>query len=110
MDIVFASERDRQLFNSQKMLTKNYGATAAKVIRRRLDDLSKVLTLAEMRDLPGRCHELVYRKWDLSIDLEQPDRLIFEPLETPVPLTAVGGLDWTRVRGVRIKGIEDTHE
>jgi proteic killer suppression protein len=110
LDLVFQNEQDRSLFNTQKLLTKKYGSVGAKIIRRRLDDLSKVLTLSEMKILPGRCHELVHRKWELSLDLEQPNRLIFEPVEDPVPVKADGGLDWSRIHGVRIKGIEDTHE
>lgn len=110
MDVLFVNDRDRALYNSQKALRRKFGEKEAKIIRRRLDDLSKVQTLAEMSGLGGHCHELVHQKPDLSLDLEQPDRLIFEPADDPVPVKPDGGLDWTRVTAVRIKGIEDTHE
>ncbi len=60
--------------------------------------------------LPGRCHELTGdRARQLSIDLDHPYRLIFEPVEEPPPLKRDGGLDWSAVLAIRIIGIEDTH-
>jgi len=64
-----------------------------------------------MRNLPGRCHELLHdRALQLSIDLDHPYRLIFEPADEPIPTKPDGGIDWNKVTALRILGIEDTHE
>jgi len=63
-----------------------------------------------MRGLPGRCHELVgKRKGALSIDLDGPYRLLFEPAVDSPPQLDDGGLDWDAVVAIRILGLEDTH-
>jgi len=110
LDIIFSSEKLKKLFNDQKSLTRQYGANQAKRIRQRLDDLRAADTLEQMRNLPGRCHEL---KGDmagqLSLDLVHPYRLIFEPANNPVPKKPDEGLDWKQVTAIRVIGVEDTH-
>lgn len=83
----------------------------AGVIRRRLDDLSAAENLEAMGSLPGRCHELKGdRGGQLSLDLENPFRLIFVPSDFPPAVKPEGGIDRKNVRSVVIIGIEDTHE
>jgi len=48
-------------------------------------------------------------KGTLSLDLDGPYRLLFEPMEEPLPLKADGGLDWHGVTAIRILEVEDTH-
>jgi proteic killer suppression protein len=73
--------------------------------------LQAVDNLEMMRYLPGRCHELKGdRSGQLSLDLDHPYRLIFEPANNPAPRKADGGLDWKGVTAVVIIGVEDTHE
>lgn len=111
MDIVFESDRDRELFTSSKALKKKWGGDMAKRIGRRLDDLRAASTLAVMRSLPGRCHELIGdRSGQLSLDLVHPQRLLFVSADDPIPTKGDGGLDWSRVKSVRIVGVEDTHD
>lgn len=111
MDITFASDKLRKEINSQKRLVKRHGSDRARRIRRRLDDLRAAVVLEDMRHLPGRCHELKgNRAGQLSLDLDHPYRLIFEPVNEPVPRKADGGLDWTAITAVIIIGVEDTHE
>lgn len=96
MEILFLSEKLGKEFNSQKQLVKRQGSDRAKRIRRRLDDLRAAGVLEDMRNLPGRCHELIGdRSGQLSLDLDHPYRLIFEPANDPVPRKNDGGLDWT---------------
>jgi plasmid maintenance system killer protein len=111
MDIVFKDKKFAKLCNSQKLLVKEFGLDRAKRIRRRLDDLRAATMLEDMRKIPGRCHELLYdRSGQLSLDLDHPYRLIFEPACDPVPKKPDGGLDWTKISAVAIIGVEDTHE
>lgn len=111
MDIVYKNDKLKEECNNQRILEKKHGQKRAKRIRRRLDDLRAADVLENMRDLPGRCHELLYnRSGQLSLDLDHPYRLIFEPADEPIPTKLDGGIDWIKVVAVRILGVEDTHE
>ena len=90
---------------------KKHGSVRAKKIRQRLDDLYAAVVLEDTRNLPGRCHELKGdRAGQLSLDLDHPYRLIFEPANDPVPQKRDGGLDWTRTTAIVIVDVEDTHD
>jgi plasmid maintenance system killer protein len=111
MDIVFENDKFEKECNNQRLLEKNQGKIRAKKIRQRLDDLRAAKSLEEMRNLPGRCHELLHnRAGQLSLDLDHPYRLIFEPAHEPIPVKPDGGLDWKEVSTIKIIGVEDTHE
>ncbi len=110
MDIVFAAQRLEKRCRSYDELVRTFGAQRAKALQRRLDQLRAAENLAVMRTLPGRCHELTGdRKGTLSVDVDGPYRLLFEPAENPPPLKPDGGLDWQRVTIIRILEVEDTH-
>ena len=92
-------------------MTKTWGPIQAKKLRQRLDDLKATSTLEVMRLLPGRCHELKGdRAGQVSLDLEHPYRLVFEPANDQVPRKQDGGLNWTAITAVRIIGVIDTHD
>ncbi|MBG0788202.1 MAG: killer suppression protein [Anaerolineaceae bacterium] len=111
MDIVFEDSKFEKMCNKHSELIRKNGPNRARKIRQRLDDLRAASTLFEMRSLGGRCHELrENRSGQLSLDLDHPFRLIFEPANNPIPKHADGGLDWKQITSVRIIGIEDTHE
>ena len=69
------------------------------------------MSLEDLRPpFPGRCHELIGdRGGQLSLDLDHPYRLIFEPANDPIPCKTDGGLEWKDVTAVEIVGVEDTH-
>lgn len=111
MDIVFKNNKFEKECNNQRLLEKQHGKERAKRIRRRLDDLRAANVLEDMRNLPGRCHELLHdRSGQLSVDLDHPYRLIFESTNEPIPTKPDGGIDWTKVTAVMILGVENTHE
>ena len=59
---------------------------------------------------PYRCHELKgNRKGQLSVDLDHPYRLIFKPINDPIPTRPESGLDWSKVTAIEVKGVADTH-
>lgn len=111
MVILFQSSSFQKECNDYKLLKKRQGDLRAKKIRQRLDDLTAAPNLETMKTLPGRCHEL---KGDhhgqLSLDLDHPWRLIFVPADNPPAVKPDGGMDWGKVRVVKILGIEDTHD
>jgi proteic killer suppression protein len=80
-------------------------------VQLRLTQLHAAPTLADLALLPqARFHELTgNRKGQSSVDLNGPYRLIFDLLDDPIPRKADGGLDLSRVRGVRILEIADPH-
>lgn len=111
MEIQFDNSKFEDLCINHRALVRNYGDRMAGVIRRRLDDLDAANSLEEMRNLPGRCHELKGdRAGQLSIDLVHPQRLIFVPLEDPFPIKLDGDMDWAQIKSISVLGIEDTHE
>lgn len=75
----------------------------------RMEQLRAAETLADMRALPGHCHELTAdRKGQLAVRLAGPHRLVFQPRE-PAPRAVDGGLDWARVTAVVVLDIVDYH-
>ena len=110
MEISFTNERLANLCNSENRLRGKYGPRMAALIQRRLFELSDAETLAVMRSLPGRCHELRHGlKGCLAVDLVHPKRLVFEPDHDPLPTKEDGGLDWEKVTKIVIIGIGDYH-
>jgi len=111
VELLFETDKFRDECNSDKALVRRYNVQRAKLIRRRLDDLSAAPTLAVMRMLPGRCHELSGdRAGQLSVDLDGPYRLLFRPIADPIPLKEDGGLDWVQVKQISVIGVVDTHD
>lgn len=99
-----------ETYRHERELRKRHGVVRAKKIEQRLKALQGAETLADMRFLPGRCHEL---HGDLagvlSLDLDHPYRLLFRPSTAQVPGPG-GGLDWSAVTAVTVIGIVDTHD
>jgi len=90
-------------------LSRRCGDIGARRIRTRLSQLEAADSLADLRSLPGRWHELTGdRAGQLGADLHQPFRMVLRPAE-PVPRTDDGGLDWSRVTTVIITEIVDYH-
>jgi plasmid maintenance system killer protein len=111
MEILFNNAEDAAVWNDSKRLMRSHGAARTKLIRRRLDDLRAAPNLSVMRSLPGRCHELKGdRAGQLSVDLDGPYRLIFNPAHTPHPVKPDGGLDWQQVTAIVLIGVVDTHD
>jgi proteic killer suppression protein len=112
MIILFKTAKLEKECNDEKRMLKEFGALRTKLSKRRLTQLSAVNALADLRYLPQvRCHELKGNlKGYLSVDLDHPYRLIFEPADNPLPKKPDGGLDWNKVTAIRIIGVEDTHE
>ena len=112
MQISFRNQKLAKKFNSDKELKKEYGPEMAQVIRRRLDDLDAADCLEDLRNAPGRYHELT-GNYDgfFSVDLRAQYRLLFrpEPVDSP-PENPNGGLDWGRIDSVQIWEVKDTHE
>lgn len=89
-------------------MTRTFGQVRARRIAVRLQQLRVAETLAEIRLVTSRCHELTAdRSGQLALDLDGPYRLLFEPVEWVVD--GHGKLDWTAVRAVVVLEIVDYH-
>ena len=77
----------------------------------RITELGKSDSLHVFRTLPGpRCEELKGNlKGKLSARLDGGNRLIFEPTGDDI-LKPDGGLDWSKVKSIRIVKVEDYHD
>jgi proteic killer suppression protein len=110
MEVTFSSAKLAKTCNSESKLRGEFGVRMARTIMRRLKDLAAAESLETMRMLGGRCHELRENlKGKLALDLEHPDRLVFEVANEPRPEHEGGNLDWSKVTKVRICGIGDYH-
>ena len=111
MEITFDDNKLEKLANNYKKCQKVMGQQRARLYNIRLGDLTKAKTLEDVRNLPGKYHELKEnRKGQWACDLDQPYRLIFEPNENPIPMDTGGKYIWFEIKGVEIIGISDYHE
>lgn len=92
-------------------MKKRHGVAASRKLRRRLSDLRAAQSLEEMRDLPGKCHELRDdREGQLAVTVSGGKRLIFKPDPPQRKGKGVAKLNWTDVSGITIIEIVDYHD
>jgi len=110
MEISFANRKLKKECESQPALQGAHGQACARKVMARMADLEAVASLAELHELPGRCHELAGdRQGQLALTLSDGKRLVFEPEDDPPPTKPDGGLNWTAVKAVRLLEIENYH-
>ncbi len=110
MELKFQDKKLQKLAEDERKCFKTLGKRRAELFLRRLDDLQVAETLEDVRYLPGNYHELTQnRKGQWACDLDQPYRLIFEPLEKPIPTGEDGKYIWVKILGVEIVEITNYH-
>jgi proteic killer suppression protein len=111
LDILFGSKKLERLCHDDKLATRTYGASSARKLRARLDDLIAAANLAYGPKLPGRFHGLAGdRAGQYSLDLHGGYRVVFEPANRPLPLTADGTLDLSKVTTIKVVYVGDYHD
>ena len=111
MEIKFTDKKLEKIANNDRMMLKELGKVRAILLRRRLTQLVDANTLEDVRYLPGNYHELTKnRKGQWGYDLDQPYRLVFTPLEKPIPLNNDGQYVWLEISGIEIIGIINYHK
>ena len=109
MEIFFKTKKLAKILNNKKLIEKNFGGSAKKIMMR-LDDLKAVNNLKDAMNLPGRHHELKgKRKGEFACDLEHPFRLIYRPANVPLPTDENGALIYEKVTSIEIIEITDYH-
>lgn len=110
MEVLFATSKLQRRLNSAVEMRKAYGDPMAKKIALRLQQMSAARHLSDLRNLPGRWHELTGDLHGcLACDLTGSYRLIFRPTKESPPRNAGGGLDWSAVDSVTVNRIDDYH-
>lgn len=104
MEIIFRQSKFAKHSQTIEAAKREWGPIRGKLLRQRLDELAAAETLEMMRFVPrARCHELTANLAGLlTVDLDQPYRLVFESNHDPIPRKPDGGLDWTKVTAIRI--------
>jgi toxin HigB-1 len=111
MLIDFKNCKIQKIFNSSKLLDREYGPKMAKTIKRRMDDLKAAEKLSDIPiHPPCRRHQLKgQRDEQFAVDLIHPYRLIFEVNNDPIPRKEDKGIDINKVTAIKILEVEDYH-
>lgn len=110
MNISFRKKKLEKIASDYKRSQKVLGEIRARLLQQRLSDLYIASNLEDVRNLPGRYHELSEnRKGQWACDLDQPYRLIFEPREKPIPTDENGKYIWVEIIDIEIIEITDYH-
>lgn len=110
MDIIFKEKNLKKYANDNNLAKRKLGNAMAKKYSRRLDDIAAAETLEDLRNAPGRYHELTGdRKGQWACDLGGQNRLIFTSREDPIPVNEDGKYIWSEIKGVKIIEIKDYH-
>ena len=111
MKISFKSANLIKVFNSEKLLKKEYGQENAKYIMRHMAILKAADSLSQVPHTPPtRRHELTGSYKDkFAVDLKHPFRLVFEPNHENIPRKEDGGIDLEKVTAIKILKVEDYH-
>jgi plasmid maintenance system killer protein len=99
---------------NEAVCQKQYGRDMTKKIVMRLNELRAADSLVDFwppMSGPERCHELKGNlSGTFSIDLKQPYRLLFVPIEDNVPKDRSDEqMRWASIAKIEIVAIEDTH-
>jgi toxin HigB-1 len=110
MEITITYKKLAKVAEDFRKLKKEFGEKQGTLIAKRLNDLQAATSLEDVRNLPGRYHELRQnRKGQWACDLDHPYRLIFIPHEDPIPQDEDGKFIWLEILGVEIIDIVDYH-
>lgn len=110
MKISFQNKKLEKLVSDRTKLLKEFGLIRTKILLKRLELMSKVKNLEDVRHAPGNFHELsADRKGQWACDLDQPYRLIFEPHEKPIPTDPDGSYIWLEIKAVEIVEVTNYH-
>lgn len=107
--MVVSLSKNYLYLNDEKKTNKKHGRMSD-VIFRRLAEIEAATTLEDLRNAPGRWHELHGNlACHISADLKHPYRLICYPDQPPDTYMDGKSLNWSKVRNVKIISIRDTH-
>jgi proteic killer suppression protein len=110
---IFVRDNLRAALEDEALCKRRYGTDMAKKLRNRLASLRAAASLADFwppKFGPERCHELQGNPaGTFSIDVKQPYRLLFVPIEEARPDRSDEQKRWASITAIEILSIEDTH-
>jgi plasmid maintenance system killer protein len=112
---IYANDKDlRAALGDQDAAKRRFGAAMAKKLQLRLEALTAAESLADFwppKSGPERCHELKGNRNGLfSVDVKQPYRLLFKPIEAAPPDDRADEQQrWRSITAIELLAIEDTH-
>lgn len=111
MDIYYTNTKLAKTCNDYTLMTRKWGVANANKVRQRLIDLDAANNLAEIsHNPPTRRHELKgKRNRQFAVDVQHPQRIIFEIDHDPIPSTIDGGIDLKKITSIIIIEVEDYH-
>ncbi len=110
MEITSVNKDLRDFIEDEAKAQKKLGLKRAKQFRKRVAQLHIADNLEDLRNAIGHFHELVSdRKGQWACDLDQPYRLIFEPMEKPIPTDPHGKYIWIEIKAVELTEIVNYH-
>jgi proteic killer suppression protein len=111
MIITFANRKLKKCANNDRLALKEMGKKRFEFFKKRMTALLVAENLEELRHQPGHWHELTgNRKGQWACTLDQPYRLIFEPVEKPVLTDADNKFIWIEIKAVEIIEITNYHK
>lgn len=114
--VLYISDVDlRRAIADEALRRRRYGVDMARKLAMRLASLRAANSLADFwppKSGPERCHELKGAgNGVFTVDLKQPYRLLFRPVETETPVDRTDEQKrWQSITSIDIFAIEDTHE
>ena len=114
MEICVSDRKLQAALFDDAVSKRRYGPDMTKKLRLRLAALKAAESLADFwppNSGPERCHELKGdRAGIFSMDLKQPYRLLFKPIEATPPSDRLDEEKrWKSITSVDMSAIEDTH-
>lgn len=114
MDISSKDKRLRAALESEATCRRCFGAEMCRKLLLRIAALRAADDLAAFwppKSGPERCHELSgAARGTFSIDVKQPYRLLFKPIEVEKPADRSDERErWKAITAVELLAVEDTH-
>lgn len=107
MELAFAEKSFRDLCYNESLAKQAYGPMLAGKLKRILADLAAVTVVTDLFLLPGSARELTGSlQGRMVINVVDEHQLVFQIGHINPPLLQSGEVDWSRVRRIKILGLE----
>jgi toxin HigB-1 len=107
----FKDKKLGKIVNDDNLMYRKFGRKRTHKLKLRLSELLNAVTLEDVRHLPGHYQELNNdRKGQWACDLDNNYKLIFQPIENPVPEDNVGKFIWSEIKAITIVEIIKHHK
>lgn len=111
MELAFAEKNFRDLCYNELLAKQAYGSMLAGKLKRTLADLGAATVVTDLFLLPGNTRELTGGlRGQMVINLVDEHQLVFQAGHVNPPVLQSGEVDWSRVRRIKLLGLEKNHE